>query len=186
MKNKKREITEYLINKIIDWGIKPNKKNEYSKLQLRGFIFLIATVGTKKGEDDLLMDYTYEWSVQPYGFFDLDMMNMFKKNQYKYFKTTTSSKFIVVGEPFKSELSAEEETIINRKFVMLKNINPNLNKYDAFDLIDLMHSWYSYQKPMADIKEKGKYSVEVDSDSIKGDARLYYTKRAEFWFNMKI
>lgn len=173
----KIQAFEYVLFKLDEWykEINPSaKNNDISVLKALKLLFFVSAVGTVKDSKNTLLDSPFNnFVAMPYGHVESDI--------YAAIKSETQFQNVSINsEDTKLE---DIESIINFKFESkrnvdnsiekLKSINKNLVNLSSFELVELSHRWFSWQKNYQIAKESGRFSSPIETSEIKSEDKIY-------------
>lgn len=172
----KEEAFEYLVYKLVEWFEQSTGKvdrNDLSTLKVLKLTFFVSAVGTtKKSKETLLDDVFDKFVAMPYGHVESDVYSGIKKKVY--LNINVDNKCTKIKESFNPDLyDSNLKKKIGHAVDALKEVNPNLIKMSSFDLVDLSHSWYSWQKYYRQAKDMGRFSEEIPVQEIKNEHKIY-------------
>ncbi len=173
----KIQAFEYLVYKLLEWykeSLPESNHNDLSILKVLKLTFFVSAVGTNKNsENDTLLDIFDNYYAMPYGHVESDV--------YTYIKTEVLNN-ITVTNRF-TEISNQQEIIFNceqeirdkidNSIFQLKKINKGLIKSTSFELVDLSHMWYSWQRNYALAKGNHRNSKKIPIREIKEEDKIY-------------
>src|SRR5690606_6789434 len=110
--------------------------------------------------------------AMPYGHVESDIYENIKQKQIKNIIINNSHSKILDSFSIDS-YSNELKNKIDDSFEMILKANPNLIKYSSFDLVDLSHSWYSWQYCFNKAKKENSYSKSIPTQLIKEEEKIY-------------
>lgn len=173
----KIQAFEYLISKLLEWQSSQSnleKNNDLSILKVLKLTFFVSAVGTKSDTQNSLLDGVFDnYVAMPYGHVESDIYSYIKNNlltHYQINNRETIQKKLYTPETL-DDLFIKIE--IDNAVSLLKKINNNLIKMSSFDLVDLSHTWYSWQKYFSIAQEKGVNSINIPIQEIKSEDKIY-------------
>ncbi|WDF63176.1 type II toxin-antitoxin system antitoxin SocA domain-containing protein [Flavobacterium sp. KACC 22763] len=172
-KDIKIEAFEYLLSRLIDWKNQYSNNNDLGILKVLKLTFFVSAAGTDQNSKETLLDDIFNnFVAMPYGHVESDV--------YKYIKNGLLSNVSINNNTSKLSESfnilnydSNVRNKIDKSVQLLKEINPELINLSSFDLVDLSHSWYSWQKYFNEAKSKGKLSTVIPVDEIKKEDKIY-------------
>lgn len=166
---------EYVVSSLVDWFNEVNKeKNEdfrqnFSKLKLIKLHFFVSAVDADKKDKGLLSTFDNFYAL-PYGHVESDVYKALDQTiRYKLLSDSLSIKDDVI-----INIDLDLKGKIDASISKLKNINPDLVNYSAFDLVELSHKWYSWKTAFEQAKREGKYSAPISSETIQYEPKFFY------------
>jgi uncharacterized phage-associated protein len=168
---------EYVLFKLIDWQREANpdnQNNDISTLKALKLLFFVSAVGTKKDSAETLLDIVFDdFVAMPYGHVESDVYAAIKSGSLSY-SIINNSQTSKIGEPdFRALLDANVISKIDTAFEELKNKNPKLINMNAFDLVELSHSWYSWKYYFARAKRNHTFSESIPTEIIKAEEKIF-------------
>ncbi|MCH3883488.1 hypothetical protein [Tenacibaculum aquimarinum] len=107
----------------------------------------------------------------PYGHVESDVYSIIKENliegvsiNNKNTTLSTSTNYIL-----DKTISKKIQDSINK----LKHLNPHLIELTSFDLVELSHSWYSWQYYYSLAQKQGLNSLEIENSVIKDEDKIF-------------
>ncbi|MFJ1364955.1 type II toxin-antitoxin system antitoxin SocA domain-containing protein [Capnocytophaga canimorsus] len=115
----------------------PGKDNDLSILKTMKLLFFVSGVDPKNHLFEVFNDFQ-AWQ---YGHVEAEVYNEYsvRKGVFNYFKLDRNRLFIC-----KEYHKVAEHSIIKQNVEELKKLNPDLVSYDAFRLVDISHSYDSW------------------------------------------
>ncbi|CAA0143766.1 conserved hypothetical protein [Tenacibaculum maritimum] len=171
----KIQVFEYLVFRLLEWYNESSsgKGNDLSVLKVLKLTFFISAVGTNRDSDNTLLDNVFDnYVAMPYGHVESDIYTFIKSN--KLVNTSINNRetnildSMLIGD-FDSSLRKQ----IDNSVSLLKSINYDLINLSSFELVDLSHTWYSWQKYYSIAKECQKNSEPIPTDVIKNEDKIY-------------
>lgn len=137
---------EYIIDCLIEWYKEQLRNDNYltsfTKLKVIKLLFFVSAVNATKDNAGLLNIFN-RFVAMPFGPVESDIYNQINiSNIGKY---TVSDKSLSVGEEEQVMLEDGIRVQIDNSIQRLKDINPALVGYTAFELVDLSHKWSCWQ-----------------------------------------
>ncbi|MBC3538743.1 hypothetical protein ACFSC6_20050 [Rufibacter sediminis] len=167
---------EYVIHQLKNWHDTVYEhhpvENDLSKLKVIKLHFFISAVCA--GSDDDLLNFFDCFYAMPYGhvegevYSNLDKMEAFKLTERRLeirenFNKDEYFKLIDIGIKNK----------IDNSIAKLKEININLVKYVAMDLVELSHNWYSWRAMYNLARSFNKQSIAIPVEVIRNEPKIY-------------
>jgi len=164
----KHQLFTYFLYKIADWyrqdGLKD--QNDVSVLKALKLLFLTVSAETLNHDDpeadraNLLFNYFNDFRAFPLGHVELDIYKSLthSKGETDYYKINNESLIFktVIGELGENPLYAKIDQAINQ----LRDKNPKIINYTAYQLVELTHKWDSWKFFYTDGKSE-RIPVEV-------------------------
>nr|WP_258691450.1 Panacea domain-containing protein [Tenacibaculum aquimarinum] len=129
-------------------------------------------VDTNSNSQDSLLDTVFDnFYAMPYGHVESDVYSIIKENliegvsiNNKNTTLSTSTNYIL-----DKTISKKIQDSINK----LKHLNPHLIELTSFDLVELSHSWYSWQYYYSLAQKQGLNSLEIENSVIKDEDKIF-------------
>ena len=176
-KLKKIEAFEYLLFKLDEWHTVQNKngrQNDLSILKSLKLLFFISAVGTKKDSESTLLDEVFDnFVAMPYGHVEIDVYSSIKSNLLRN-ASIDNSKTLILESFNVANVDIDVRIKIDTSIQNLKNINSGLINMNAFDLVELSHSWYSWKYFFAKAKKNSTLKEYIPSEIIKAEEKIYF------------
>lgn len=166
---------EYLTILLLKWHneITGSNSNDLSTLKVLKLLFFVSAVNTTRKSDNSILDKVFNnFVAMPYGHVESDVYSLIKNDEIENVKIDKDSSQIINDNILHYEL-LEYSNLIKKSLEDLKEINPNLIKASSFDLVDLSHSWYSWQLYYSKAREENVYSKPIPVIAIKGEEKIY-------------
>ena len=167
---------EYLLYKLLEWNgnsSKNNDNNDLSILKVLKLTFFVSAVGTNKDSKETLLDDTFNnYVAMPYGHVESDVYSNIKQQKLVNVKIDNKSSMLLNSFDI-SSYDPKLKKRIDASIDSLMRINYKLIKTTSFDLVDLSHSWYSWQKYFNKAKSTGVYSKPIPTQVIKQEDKIY-------------
>ncbi|HTO16615.1 MAG TPA: hypothetical protein VLZ83_12650 [Edaphocola sp.] len=166
---------EYLLFKLVEWNkeLTGNDKNDISVLKALKLLFFVSAVGTTKdSESSLLDDLFNDFVAMPYGHVESEIYDFIKNGSLP--NITINNTSTIIKDTFNA--NTIDKTIrfrIDEAVNKLKSINIDLIRYSSFDLVDLSHSWYSWQLNYKKAESNGNRSERISISDIKSEDKIY-------------
>lgn len=176
---KKLIAFEYLVSKLIDWFKELSNadyQDEFSKVKVLKLHFFVTAVSADQKNKGLLSVFDNFYAM-PYGHVESDIYSNFDKllkydirNSNIFLKSPTT--------PDLAELEEETKALIDDAIKELRKKNENLVLYDAFDLVELSHNWYSWQLTYSMARKEGKNSWQIPVSLIQNEKKIFKLSNA--------
>lgn len=172
---------EYTINKLLEWYINlghEESKNNFSVLKSLKLLFFVSAAKAELGKRSLLLEDVFtDFYALPYGHVESSVYDEIKitGGELKYFKITNvglQRKAAVDGEAF-IELDADIKSEIDTSIQYLESKNKYIVTMFPFDLVNLSHAWYSWQKYFKIAKESNVLRMKIPVESIKSENKIF-------------
>lgn len=164
---------EYVLLKLTKWFMDENKitsfnefnkLNDLNKLKVIKLHFFVSAVNSNKNQ---LLDTFDKFYAMPYGHVESDIYNSL--NQLNLFTVNTKNLTIININSLENNcfqtLNQEIRAEIDESISSLILINKGLINYNALELVELSHNWFSW-KSMYDYARKNHRNSELIPSSI--------------------
>jgi len=171
----KIDAFEYLVYQLQMWHEKESEsnQNDLSVLKVLKLLFFVSAVDTKQDSENTLLDKVFtNFVAMPYGHVESDVYTNIKQKAHAniYINNTSST----IRKSFEIDnIDIDIRNSIDTSLTKIKKINPNIIKYSSFDLVDLSHTWYSWQYFYKEAVSEGVYSKSIPVDEIKSEEKIY-------------
>ncbi|MFL0171638.1 hypothetical protein [Tenacibaculum maritimum] len=172
----KIQAFEYLISKLIEWynQSNSNRDNDLSVLKVLKLTFFVSAVGTDSNSEDTLLDNVFDnFVAMPYGHVESDMYTFMKRDVLPNFKITNRETTLKEDGSLSPTCDSSIKENIDNSISLLKTINKDLINLSSFDLVDLSHTWYTWQKFYSLAQSKGSNSESIPVEEIKREDKIY-------------
>ena len=169
---RKYKSFEYFTELMYAWDITSREKRGLNSLNLTSFLFL-TVAATANSEENSLLEIFDNFEAQPYGNIEIDIRENFKK--FNRFSFTDSGSIIWSYPPVGGYYDEIESDIpkIRASVAKLKELSPDLINYYPFQLVELVHYYYSWQVAYKQAKTEGKLTYPVNLDNIRKESKLF-------------
>lgn len=171
----KIQAFEYLVSKFLEWYNESfsNRNNDLSILKVLKLTFFTSAVGTNRDSENTLLDNVFNnYVAMPYGHVESDIYTFIKnKNLININIDNRKTDILNIDEINNLDSSLKKQ--IDHSVTLLKSINSDLIKLSSFELVDLSHTWYSWQKYYSIAKEHDRNSESIPTDVIKSEDKIY-------------
>lgn len=172
---------EYTIKSLLRWyediGLK-EEHNNFSVLKSLKLLFFVSAAKSEPTKKSLLLEDVFdEFYALPYGHVESSIykeikvlngnLNYYQINNNRVIKLDNASANIF--ETLDTQITSEIEASIQ----YLKDSNKYLVKMSPFDLVNLSHAWYSWQKYYQLAKQSGSLSNKIPFEIIKSEDKLF-------------
>ncbi len=175
MKELKIQAFEYLVSKLLDWHseFSSSTKNDLSILKVLKLTFFTSAVGANSNINTSLLDEVFNnYVAMPYGHVESDIYTYIKNNELP--NVSINNRQTVLNNRYSSdELNISIKEKIDNSVTLLKSINQDLITLSSFELVDLSHAWYSWQKFYSIAKANKRNSEPIPTDEIKKEDKIY-------------
>lgn len=172
----KKQAFEYVLYKLVLWYkdayTSSNETNDISVLKALKLLFFISAVDTTKDSHNTLLDDVFNnFVAMPYGHVESEVYSIIKKGELQGVSINNYRTEITAFNPeiVNVDLRHRIDSSINK----LQNINFNLIKYSSFNLVDLSHTWYSWQYFYNIALNSHSKSYPIESEYIKSEEKIY-------------
>ena len=172
---------EYTIKSLMNWyaelGCK-EEENNFSVLKSLKLLFFVSAAQAVRSRKSLLLEDVFdEFYALPYGHVESSVYKEIKNQNgtLNYYKIDNSKVTVLddADTDIFQGLSNEITNEIDASVQFLKQANKFLVKMSPFDLVNLSHAWYSWQKYYKIAKESGSLSSKIPFEIIKSEDKLF-------------
>ncbi|WP_297097813.1 type II toxin-antitoxin system antitoxin SocA domain-containing protein [uncultured Draconibacterium sp.] len=157
---------EFLLKQLENWYIEAFgsfENNNLSRLKVFKIHFFVCTVSAKDESTNLLEVFNNFYAL-PFGPVESDVYNSI--SELKYYRLGKDS--LSIKNPFINELdSPETENKIKESIRILKELNFDLIGASAFELVNLSHTFDSWQRAYSFAKHLHKNSFKIPDNLIE-------------------
>lgn len=175
--NNKVNHFEYTVYQLHNWykeAYGSTDQNDLSILKVLKLLFFVSAVGVDKNSQDTLIDEVFDnFVAMPYGHVESDVYSFIKNKHLQNVSLDTSESTILNSSLILSSVDQIVSEKINQSIKLLKEVNFDLIKLSSFELVELSHRWYSWQKNFKIAKSKGYFSTPIPKEEIKGEIKIY-------------
>lgn len=171
----KRPYVEHLVRLFIDWFQEKSgsEKNDLSTLKVLKLIFFVSAINSTPDSEDTLLDRLFNnYVAMPYGHVESDVYDLIKGN-YLIDVEVTNRNSKVINHESTAVLNQDLKKQLEESFSKLKEVNGNLILASSFQLVDLSHSWYSWQYFYSLAEESNISSLKIDLNIIKQEDKIF-------------
>ena len=171
----KRPYFEYLVKLLIKWHREKTglEQNDLSTLKVLKLLFFVSAIDSSPDSNNTLVDDPFNnFYAMPYGHVESDIYDLIKKKALVEVSVTNKDSVILNEDPT-VDLDNEIKFQLDKSLKNLKETNPNIILASSFELVDLSHSWYSWQYFHSKALQNGSYSHRIDSNSIKAEEKIF-------------
>lgn len=164
---------EYLLTQMLKWGketipVVPNYT--FTRLKALKMLFFASVVKNEQGED--LLDVFNNFYALPNGPVESDIYNLITADQLTYYSFKEFS--ITVKNDYKDVgLEDNLKQRIDSSISILRQKNKMLLTYNAEQLVNLSHSWKSWQDSIQIARALGKGSYRMDVNKIRTNTQIF-------------
>lgn len=165
---------EYLLAKLIDWHREAtgNDDNDLSILKVLKLTFFVSAVGTTKNSENTLLEVFNNYVAMPYGHVESDIYNAYGDNELQNVSIDNNNA-TVINPDIVNTYTGEIKILIDKAIEMLKKIDFQFITLTSFELVDLSHTWYSWQYSFKLARSNGNNSHPISPDVIKGEEKIF-------------
>ena len=169
----KKQDVEYLNTQMLHWGeemipVVPN--SAFTRLKALKLLFFTAAIKNEQGKD--LLDVFDNFYALPNGPVESDIYNCITSDNLTYYSFRDFS-FTNKKRYDERELSKELRERIDIAVYTLKQKNSKLVQYSAVQLVELSHSWFSWQSSIQIARVLGKGSYRMDVNRIRLNQQMF-------------
>lgn len=166
---------DYVINHIQNWYVEQGGEmyaNDLSKLKVTKLLFFTCAASTTADNPGLLTTFDNFYAL-PYGHVESDIQD--QMDQSIFFNITKNGLEYKDGfDQYQAQnLNADVQRSIDSAILTLKQLNVNLVKMSAFELVDLSHQWQSWKSVFSLAKQYGKYSMKIPIEMIMTEPKIF-------------
>lgn len=172
----KKVAFEYLLLKLTNWykEVSPSEQNDLSVLKVLKLLFFVSAVKTSKNSEDTLLDKVFNtFFAMPYGHVESEVYSIIKNQNLHNISINNYCSSILNDEIINNTVSNDIKNLIDKSINELKSIDKNFILLSSFDLVDLSHSWYSWQKYYNLAQSEGMSSKSIPVEEIKKEDKMY-------------
>jgi uncharacterized phage-associated protein len=175
-KEQKALYFEYVLTRLLSWyeDSNVNAQNDFSILKSIKLLFFVSAAGGNKERNRLIEEVFDNFVAMPYGHVESDVYDeiKIKNGRLSYFQID-NNRTTITQQFDRSVLDQSITSNIDDAISFLQQANPNLVHLSPFDLFDLSHAWYSWQKYYAMAKQQGQRSIFIPGNVIIGEDKIY-------------
>lgn len=170
--SRKYKNFEYFTELMYAWDVTSREKRGLNSLNLTSFLFL-TIAATANSEENSLLEIFDNFEAQPYGNIEVDIRENLKN--FNRFSFNEGGSIVWANDPVGGYYDEIESDIpkIRASLAKLKELNPDLINYYPFQLIELVHYYYSWQVAYKQAKAEGKLKYPVDLDNIRKESKIF-------------
>ena len=178
---KKIEAFEYLLFELVNWFMNKknisnyedfNKNNDLNKLKVIKLHFFVTAINSNNNN---LLEVFNKFCAMPYGHVESDIYNSLGKLNF----FTVDVKKLIINDlnTIDSNCFKNVEEIIKNQIKesieKLKITNPNIINYNALDLVELSHTWFSWKSMISFARSNNRNSELIPSNIIKDEIKNF-------------
>lgn len=173
-KEEKIPYVDFLIRSLLKWHNEfcNKENNDLSTLKVLKLVFFVTAVDTRIDSQDSLLDTVFDnFYAMPYGHVESDVYSIIKEGLITGI-IVNNKKTTISGSDYynlDSIITEKIESSINK----LKDLNPHLIGLTSFDLVELSHSWYSWQYFYCLAQKQGLNSLAIENSVIKEEDKIF-------------
>ncbi|WDZ98702.1 hypothetical protein [Mucilaginibacter sp. SJ] len=163
------QLTRWYSEQVREW----RQGNDLSRLKLTKLLFFTVAVTSSPNDAGLLTVFD-DFAALPYGHVESDIQNHMNESQC-YTITRDQLSFKEGFNNYHGSIQLDENIIhmIDDGINRLKNENPDLINYSAFQLVDLSHKWQSWKTVFSLAKKNGKFSMSIPATMIMNETKIF-------------
>lgn len=169
----KKQAFEYLLTQMLLWGEEMNPivhNSAFTRLKVLKLLFFTAAIKNEQGQD--LLDVFDNFYALPNGPVESDIYNCITSDNLTFYSFKDFS-LSVKKQYNENELAEAIRTRIDIAVSTLKQKNRRLVQYSAVQLVELSHSWFSWQSSIQIARVLGKGSYRMDVNRIRLNQQLF-------------
>ena len=173
---------EYTLKKLLEWNSSftgSEEINDFSILKCLKLLFFVSAAKAAENISSPLLEEVFDnYYAMPYGHVESNIYDVLKKqggsltyyciDNYRTRRMEGKDNF----EDFR-QLDFNITQDILDSIEIIKYKNPNLVQLSAFELVELSHAWYSWQKYYNLAKANGQASMQIPASIIKSEDKLF-------------
>jgi uncharacterized phage-associated protein len=172
---------EYTIKSLLRWyeelGLQGDQNN-FSVLKSLKLLFFVSAAKSESSKKSLLLEDVFdEFYALPYGHVESSVYKEIKvlDGNLNYYQINNSRVSCLDNADLKvfEDLNTEITEEIDASIQYLKDTNKYLVRMSPFDLVNLSHAWYSWQKYYQLAKDSGSLSSKIPFEIIKSEDKLF-------------
>ncbi|RZK60216.1 MAG: DUF4065 domain-containing protein [Pedobacter sp.] len=172
---------EYTIKSLINWYAElgcREEENNFSVLKSLKLLFFVSAANSEPSKKSLLLEDVFdEFFALPYGHVESSVYKEIKNQNgaLNYYHINNSKVSLLENADLAvfEGLAPEITNEIDASIGYLKEANKFLVKMSPFDLVNLSHAWYSWQKYYKIAKDSGGLSSKIPFSIIKAEDKLF-------------
>jgi len=176
---------EYILHGLLQWYREEagqNEHNDLSVLKSLKLLFFVAAAKAKSSAPSPLLDDVFDdFVAMPYGHVESEIYDHIReKNGVLTYYIIDSRKTSAKGLASVADVAFDKEVLnvgiceqIDESIKYLKYINPHLIMMAPFDLVNLSHAWYSWQRYYDSGLKYGMKSSKIPVEAIKSEDKLF-------------
>lgn len=177
----KIETFEYVLFELVNWFMNKknisnyddfNQNNDLNKLKVIKLHFFVTAIDSNNNN---LLEVFDKFFAMPYGHVESDIYNSLGKLNFftvdvkkliiNDLKTFDEDCFINVEKEIKNQIKESIEK--------LKVTSPNIINYNALDLVELSHTWFSWKSMFSFAQSNNRNSEHIPSNIIKDEIKNF-------------
>lgn len=167
----KNQIFEYFIFKTLIHLRDKQKVNDLSILKCIKLLFFFSTV--EDGNGDSLIDQFNNVYAMPLGHVEKDIYTGIKENSFENFSFTKQQTTLKKTTIHSSSFDEHVVELVDPKFDLLLQKNPDILFMPAYALVELSHQWFSWRYYFDQAKSQNKLSMKIPVEVIKNEYKVY-------------
>jgi uncharacterized phage-associated protein len=178
---KKLIAFEYLVYKFMEWHEQncPSERVElaFSKLKVIKLHFFATAISTNPDEDGLLNVFN-NFHALPYGhveseiYDNLHLAKSITVDKYSVLRNNVDASYFDCINDIKFQL--------DNSIYSLQEKNKLLVGYNAMELVELSHSWYSWKTTFNKARLLKKFSLPIPRELIKNEEKVFVLDKSIF------
>ena len=173
-RDEKIPYVEYFTKLLVEWHQRKsdNEPNDLSILKVLKLLFFASAVNTKSDSENTLLDDVFDnFYAMPYGHVESDVYDIIRSGHLQNVEINNSHSNVLNPE---IQLPSEEfKNEVKRGILNLEKSNPNIILASSFKLVELSHSWYSWQYNYSLAKKEGLNSRRIPIEQIKQEEKIF-------------
>lgn len=173
----KTQYFEYFLDKALEWYKTETSSeiNDISILKSLKLLFFVSAVNAKPERAVLIDEVFTKFVAMPLGPVESEIHNEIKSRngQLEYFNIDNFSTRRNMQIKNFADLRNDYKNEIDNSFAFLQETHPKLITNNAFELVDLSHLWYSWNKTYQEATMKGFRSLAINHELIKNEDKIF-------------
>ena len=172
---------EYIIKGLINWYTELGEEestNNFSVLKSLKLLFFVSAATSELEKKSILLEEVFDdFYAMPYGHVESSVYKQIRQRNGELNVYVISNSCVKVKQDADfsifDNLDEDIKREIDRSLDYLKSQNKLLVKFPPFDLVNLSHAWYSWQKYYKMAQRAGVLSNQIPAEVIKSEDKLF-------------
>lgn len=169
----KKQAFEYLLTQMLKWGSEMApavSALSFTRLKALKILFFTSAIQTETGSD--LLDVFDNFYALPNGPVESDIYNCITSDRLDYY-TFMNYSCSEKKQYDETVIDADLKSRIDQAIMALRRKNERIVTYSAEQLVQLSHTWLSWQNAIQTAKALGKGSYPMGVDNIRSNTQIY-------------